>query len=100
SALQEFGLPKGALVPALASFNVGVEIGQIGIVAIVLPVLLALDHLFSLRRPVPQLAAAEVVYAGSARPVQVVYPSSAVIALFGTYWFLARTVLEGVIPNF
>ena len=27
SALQEFGLPRSALVPALASFNIGVEIG-------------------------------------------------------------------------
>jgi len=102
SALEEFGLPRGALVPALASFNVGVEIGQIGIVAIVLPVLLLLDRLFSLRLPIafPQPAQAQAVYAGTLRPVQIVYPGSALIALFGTYWFLARTVLEGVIPNF
>ena len=35
SALQEFGIPKSALIPALASFNIGVEIGQIAIVAAV-----------------------------------------------------------------
>ncbi len=45
SALQEFGIPKSALIPALASFNIGVEIGQIAIVAAVIPMLIAFDHL-------------------------------------------------------
>jgi len=27
-ALQEFGLPANAVVPALAAFNIGVEIGR------------------------------------------------------------------------
>ena len=45
SALQEFGIPKSALIPALASFNIGVEIGQIAIVTAVVPMLIALDHL-------------------------------------------------------
>jgi hypothetical protein len=39
-ALREYGLPQGALVPALAAFNIGVEIGQIAIVALVFPLLL------------------------------------------------------------
>ena len=33
SALQEFGLPANAVVPALAFFNIGVEIGQVAIAA-------------------------------------------------------------------
>jgi HupE / UreJ protein len=37
SALQEFGLPRNALVPALALFNLGVEIGQIAIVSLLVP---------------------------------------------------------------
>ncbi len=38
SALKDAGLAKGALVAPLVGFNVGVEIGQLCIVAIVLPV--------------------------------------------------------------
>jgi hypothetical protein len=34
SVLREYGIPEDALVPALAGFNVGVEIGQILIVAL------------------------------------------------------------------
>ena len=40
-ALQEFGLPANAVVPALAAFNIGVEIGQVAIVSIVVPALIA-----------------------------------------------------------
>ena len=36
-ALQALGLPTEALVPALLSFNVGVELGQLAIVALLLP---------------------------------------------------------------
>jgi len=45
SALQEFGLPRSALVPALASFNLGVEIGQVAIVSLIIPVLLGMDRM-------------------------------------------------------
>lgn len=38
SGLIEFGLRQEALVLALVSFNVGVEVGQLGIVALFLPV--------------------------------------------------------------
>jgi hydrogenase/urease accessory protein HupE len=76
SALQEFGLPRSALVPALASFNIGVEIGQIVIVSLALPILLGLDHLFASRE----------------RPAVLAYTGSAVIIAFGSYWFLDRIV--------
>jgi hydrogenase/urease accessory protein HupE len=85
SALQEFGLPKSALVPALASFNFGVEIGQIGIVSLVMPLLLTLDRLVALG------------HRGGLAPVRsapVVYAISAVIIALGSYWFLDRTVLS------
>lgn len=84
SALQEFGLPRSALVPALASFNLGVEIGQVAIVSLVVPCLLAMDRLFAAGRggaPLP------------ARPPFAVYGISAVIVCLGSYWFLARTML-------
>ena len=85
SALQEFGLPRSALVPALASFNIGVEIGQIAIVSLVLPLLLVLDRMLAQRtRAAP----------APSRPAFAVYTISAVIVVLGSYWFLARTVLQ------
>ncbi len=85
SALQELGLPRSALVPALASFNIGVEIGQIAIVSVVMPLLWALDRL-----PAPGPRAGIV----PVRSGLVVYPISAVIVVLGSYWFLVRTVLS------
>ena len=38
SVLADLGLPQGALVLALVGFNVGVELGQLAIVAVFLPV--------------------------------------------------------------
>jgi len=37
SVLADLGLPQGALVLALVGFNVGVELGQLAIVAVFLP---------------------------------------------------------------
>jgi hydrogenase/urease accessory protein HupE len=85
SALQEFGLPHSALVPALASFNIGVEIGQIAVVSLVMPVLLALDRL---------PASGHRAGPAPVRSVPVVYAISAVIVGLASYWFLARTVLS------
>jgi hydrogenase/urease accessory protein HupE len=83
-ALQAFGLPQGALVPALAAFNIGVEIGQIAIVSVVVPLLLVLDRLLAPARSSPALPSRSNV---------AVYGISAVIVGLGGYWFLARTVL-------
>jgi hydrogenase/urease accessory protein HupE len=77
-ALQEFGLPAHAVVPALAAFNIGVEIGQVAIVSIVVPALIAVDRLLA---------------AGKEQPVRaapLVYALSAVITVLGGYWFLTR----------
>jgi hypothetical protein len=86
SALQEFGLPRNALIPALASFNLGVEIGQIAIVSLVVPALLGMDRLLANSNGRPALPAT--------RSAPAVYAISAVIIGFGSYWFLARTVLS------
>jgi hydrogenase/urease accessory protein HupE len=85
SALQEFGLPRSALIPALASFNVGVEIGQIAVVSLVVPALLGMDRLLANSNGRPALP--------TTRSAPAVYAISAVIIGFGGYWFLARTVL-------
>ena len=42
SVLADLGLPQGALVLALVGFNVGVEVGQLAIVAVFLPLAFAL----------------------------------------------------------
>lgn len=78
SALQEFGLPANAIVPALAAFNIGVEIGQVAIVSIVVPVLIATDRLFTTDRAKP------------ARATSLVYALSALITALGGYWFVTR----------
>ena len=82
SALQEFGLPPGAVVPALGAFNLGVEVGQVAIVSIVVPALIGLDRALAGRPP-----------AGGARMASLVYTLSGLIALLGCYWIIQRTVL-------
>ena len=71
SVLKETGFPQGALGWALASFNVGVEIGQVVIVAAVFPLLLLLDRLTAQRE-------------------RVVYAASAVIMGLGIFWLVER----------
>jgi hydrogenase/urease accessory protein HupE len=77
-ALREVGLPANAIVTALAAFNVGVEIGQVAIVAIVVPALIALDRLMAADRAKPVRAAS------------MVYALSALITMLGSYWLLTR----------
>jgi hydrogenase/urease accessory protein HupE len=77
-ALREYGLPKSALLPALAAFNIGVEIGQVAIVALIFPLLLWSDRFGGA--------------AGKGRSAALVYTCSAVILVFGLYWLIERTV--------
>lgn len=81
SALQEIGLPANAAVPALAAFNIGVEIGQVVIVALIFPLLLWSDR-------IGHRAAAR-----NGRHPAVVYFCSAAILSAGLYWLMVRTVL-------
>lgn len=71
-ALAEVGLPKQALGWSLASFNIGVELGQACIVLLALPVLAAI------RRKSER--GGDLVTKGA----------SALIVLAGTIWFFAR----------
>jgi hydrogenase/urease accessory protein HupE len=72
NVLREFGLPREALGWSLFSFNAGVEVGQLFIVAIVT------GALTGVRRWSPA-AAARVAWAGSV-----------VVILAGAYWFVQR----------
>ncbi len=80
SALREMGLPTNAVATALAAFNVGVEIGQVAIVSIVVPALMALDRLIAVDRAKP------------ARASTMVYALSGLITVLGSYWFLERVL--------
>jgi hydrogenase/urease accessory protein HupE len=80
-ALRDVGLPQDALLIALGFFNIGVEIGQVAIVAIVVPLLLGIDRL-SARAP-----------AAPVRRPALVYGVSAGIVGLGGYWFIQRTLL-------
>jgi hydrogenase/urease accessory protein HupE len=77
-ALREVGLPTNVVATALAAFNIGVEIGQVAIVSIVFPGLIALDRLMAVDKNKPSRAAA------------LVYALSGLICLVGSYWFLTR----------
>jgi hydrogenase/urease accessory protein HupE len=79
-ALREIGLPTNAIAPALAAFNIGVEIGQVAIVSIVLPALIALDWLMAVDRTKP------------ARAARLVYALSAAIGVIGSYWLITRVL--------
>jgi hydrogenase/urease accessory protein HupE len=70
SGLIEMGVPQRAIVPALASFNLGVEVGQIGVVLIVVPLLVLIDKRF---------------FHGE-RNLRLVQVCSAAVACAGVYW--------------
>ncbi len=77
SVLRDFGLPHGALAWSLLGFNLGVEIGQVCIVLVVVPLLAAL------RAGVPRLAS-RAVAAGSWG-----------IICTGGFWFVERVLTRG-----
>lgn len=73
--LTEFGIPSGQFVPALIGFNIGVELGQLTVIA---ACFLAVGLWFG-KKPWYRSV--------------VVIPGSVLVALIGAYWFLERTVL-------
>ncbi len=73
SVLSDLGLPEGALALSLLGFNLGVEIGQLAIVAVALPVIYGLRQC----RPYPRL----ILPAGSAAT-----------AVISTVWLVERSL--------
>jgi len=71
SVLADLGLPRDALLLALVGFNLGVELGQMAIVAVFLPLAFAVRASLAYRR---------VVYLGG----------SAVIACIAALWLVER----------
>lgn len=73
--LSEYGLPPGQFVPALIAFNIGVEVGQIAVIALCF---LAVGFWFGQR---------------SWYRAVVVIPGSLVIGAIAAYWAVERTGL-------
>ena len=71
-ALRDLGLPSGSLALSLVGFNVGVEAGQLAIVAAFLPCAYALRHTWTYR---------QIFLVGG----------SGMIVLIGTAWFVERS---------
>jgi hypothetical protein len=79
SVLTDLGLPKGVLAVALVGFNLGVEVGQIAIVAAFLPLAYLLRRTWLYRR---------VVLTGG----------SGAIAAVAALWFVERAFDLGFLP--
>lgn len=77
NVLREFGLPAEALGWSLFSFNVGVEVGQLAIVALVTSVLVIVRRRSS-------VLGQRVAYAGSI-----------IVIAAGAYWFVERVFFPG-----
>jgi hypothetical protein len=77
-ALQELGVGSGGVrtVVTLGFFNLGVEAGQVAVALMVLPMFWYLRT----RQPLG---------------LRVLRPCSGLVALCGTYWFVARLVTSG-----
>ena len=71
SVLADLGLPQGALVLALVGFNIGVELGQLAIVAVFLPIAFWLRATRFYR-------------------VGVLTGGSIIVAILASWWFLQR----------
>jgi len=80
SVLRDYGLPQDALVPALAAFNVGVEVGQVAIVGIAFALFLLANRLLrDAKGALPAMRAMPLVL-------------SALILLLGVYWTIERVL--------
>ncbi|MDU8926941.1 HupE/UreJ family protein [Alisedimentitalea sp. MJ-SS2] len=75
SVLEEFGLPEAHFIPALLGFNVGVEFGQLTVIAIAF---LLVGFWFRNR----------IWYRN-----RITVPASLLIAAIGAYWVVERTLL-------
>lgn len=74
AVLNEYGLPKGALISSLLAFNIGVEIGQISVI------LLAFAMTFFVREKTWYRSRVQI-------------PVSIMMGTVGAFWFIERTLL-------
>lgn len=87
SVLGEFGLPDDQFIPALIGFNVGVEVGQLTVIALAALLLMGCVRLAKgsdLNEAEAPVASYPVMF----RAVSI--PASLIIAIIGTYWCVER----------
>ena len=82
NALQELGLPNSARWMALVAFNLGVEIGQVSIVVLILPVIYWMRRFAIYRRLILRIVSAQII---------------AVALLWFTQRAIAVTLLKGIL---
>lgn len=75
SVLGEFGLPEGVFIPALIGFNIGVELGQITLIAVAFMLVGARFGARDWYRS------------------RISIPASIAIAIMGAWWVIERTLL-------
>ena len=90
SVLGEFGLPEHQFVPALIGFNVGVELGQLTVIALAF-VLIWMGVLAAQRAALTGVEELVTEYPVMFRALSVT--GSLIIALIGIYWVIERTLL-------
>ena len=81
SVLTDLGLPQGSLLLALVAFNLGVELGQLAIVAVFLPIAYALRDTRLYRRAI-------------------LVGGSLVVAAIATLWLIERALNMALLPGF
>ena len=90
SVLGDFGLPEDQFIPALIGFNVGVEVGQLTVIAMAF-VLLWLAILAARQAKLTGTEELVTEYPVMFRAISMT--GSLLIALIGIYWVIARTLL-------
>lgn len=90
SVLQDFGLPSGQFIPALIGFNLGVELGQLAVIALAAIILWAA----TLAARMSDLEGDEAIvedYLIMFRAMSIL--GSLIIAMIGIFWVIERTLL-------
>jgi len=90
SVLGDFGLPEAQFIPALIGFNVGVEVGQLTVIAIA-ALLLWLAVWAARAAPLAGLEEEVREYPVMFRALSIT--GSLVIAIIGIWWVIERTLL-------
>ncbi|WP_375227691.1 HupE/UreJ family protein [Roseobacter sp. S98] len=87
SVLGDFGLPDDQFIPALIGFNVGVELGQLTVIALA-ALLLVLSARLARRMALDPAEQAATTYPVVFRSVSI--PASILIAVTGAWWSVER----------
>ncbi|MFK7835674.1 MAG: HupE/UreJ family protein [Sulfitobacter sp.] len=90
SVLGDFGLPEGQFIPALIGFNVGVELGQLAVIAMA-ALLIWLAVMAARAAPLDGLEEEVREYPVMFRAVSVT--GSLIIAIIGVWWVIERVFL-------